>query len=79
MFRRFLEYSLRHGRPVRLLWTQGDEMKSGNVTVVALTDADVSFTTAKNRTKPATLPLSCVLGASYARGDDGSLDGAEGT
>ncbi len=77
MVRRFLEYSLRHRRPIRLVWSVGEEMKSANVTVVSLTDTDVFYTTAKRKNRPDVLSLRDVLSASYARGDSGSLDSTE--
>ncbi len=68
MVRRFLLYSLRHGRPVRALFA--DTMKFQNIRVDSLEQDQVTFRTA-GRKKAVTVPLSAILSASYARGDDG--------
>ncbi|MBQ4073724.1 MAG: hypothetical protein IJD39_00770 [Clostridia bacterium] len=68
MIRRFLAYSLAHNRPVRVLWA--DTMKCQNIRVIALEEEQVSFLSARRKT-PETQPLSAILSASYARGDDG--------
>ena len=68
MLERFLQYSLDHNRPVRVL--RADTMKFQNITVISLNQDQVSFLTARRKT-PETLPLSSFLSASYARGDQG--------
>lgn len=68
MLERFLRYSLAHNRPIRVLLA--DTMKYQTITVIALNDAQVSFLTGRRKT-PETLPLSALLSAGYARGDDG--------
>lgn len=68
MVRRFLAYSLAHNRPVKVLLAE--EMKFKNITVIDLSDDQVAYLTA-GRKKPLVLPLSRILSASYARGDDG--------
>ena len=68
MVKRFLRYSLAHGRPVKALLA--DTMKFRNITVVALDDAQVTYTVAGKNT-PHTAPLGISLSAGYARGDDG--------
>lgn len=68
MIRRFLSYSLAHNKPVKVLWA--DTMKYQNIRVIALEEENVSFLTAQRKT-PETCPLSAILSASYARGDDG--------
>ena len=67
----FLRYSLRHNRPVRVLFAE--DMKYRNITVVLL-EGD-TFTYITSRTKKAvTLPLSAILAAGYARGDHGETE-----
>ena len=69
MIERFLQYSLRHNRPVRAL-VQEDTMKYETLTVIALDEQNVSYITSRRKT-PKTLPLNQILAVSYARGDDG--------
>lgn len=68
MVRRFLQYSLEHGKPVKALFA--DTMKYRNITVVLLEGDTVGYLTA-GRKKPLTVPIDGILSASYARGDDG--------
>lgn len=69
---RFLEYSLRHGRKVRVILTDGEKgLTVKNILVCGLTRDSVSYLSAANKKKPVTIPLNRVLSASYARGDDG--------
>lgn len=68
MLERFLQYSLDHHRPVRVL--MADTLKYQNILVLALEDSQVSFLSS-GRKMPKTLPLSAFLSAAYARGDDG--------
>ena len=68
MVRRFLAYSLAHNKPVKVLLA--DEMKFKNITVIDLSDDQAACLIA-GRKKPLILPLSQILSASYARGDDG--------
>ena len=71
MIDRFLAYSLRWNCPIKLVFVQEGQMVSGNVTVVALHEDRFDFITARRKTRPQTLQFAEVLGASYARGDDG--------
>lgn len=68
MVRRFLIYSLDHGRPVKVLFA--DTMKFQNIRVSAIEDDRVTFFRAGRKT-PDTVSLEQILSASYARGDDG--------
>lgn len=68
MIRRFLAYSLAHNRPVKVLWAE--TLKFQNIQVIALEEERVSFLSTR-RKNPETQPLSAILSASYARGDDG--------
>ena len=68
MVRRFLAYSLAHNKPVKVLLA--DEMKFKNITVIDLQEDQVACLVS-GRKKPLIFPLSQILSASYARGDDG--------
>lgn len=69
LYMRFLIYSLRTNRPVRVLLT-GDKMKYVNLTVLEINDE--SFTGLKaGRKTPVTVPFNQILAVSYARGDNG--------
>lgn len=68
MVKRFLLYSLRHGCPVKALFA--DTMEFRNIRVESLEEDQVTYRTAGRKT-PVTVPLSAILSASYARGDDG--------
>ncbi len=68
MVKRFLLYSLRHGCPVKALFA--DTMKFQNIRVDSLEGDHVTYHTAGRKT-PVTMPVSGILSASYARGDDG--------
>ena len=68
MVRRFLLYSLCHGCPVKALFA--DTMRFQNIWVDSLIDDQVTYRTAGRKT-PVTVPVSAILSASYARGDDG--------
>ena len=68
MVRRFLQYSLEHNRPVKVLFA--DTMKYKNITVVLLEGDTVAYLTAGRKTA-LTAQIGDILSASYARGDDG--------
>ena len=71
MVRRFLEYSLRHRRPVKAVWLEDGVMKSGNLTVTGMDETSVSYVTARTKTKPGLMLIDDILSVSYARGDEG--------
>lgn len=68
MLNRLLLYSLQHNRPIRV-WMEGDK-KYQNITVIGLSEEQVSFITARKKT-PQMKEKSAFLAAFYARGDDG--------
>jgi len=68
MVKRFLQYSLDHSRPVKVLFA--DTMKYKNITVVLLEGDTVGYLTA-GRKKPLKTEIGNILSAAYARGDDG--------
>jgi len=71
MIEHFLRYSLRWNCPVKLVWLDEGQIKTGNVTVVALEEDKVVCITARNKKKPRQLLWAQLLSAGYARGDDG--------
>lgn len=71
MIERFLRYSLRWNCPIRLVYLEKGQMKTGNITVVALGPDSVSCLTARSRKTPRQLLLNDIMAAGYARGDDG--------
>lgn len=73
MLKRFLEYSLRNRRPIKVVWMEGGSLKTGNLQVVALQGEGFSYLSARNKKTAKTLTFQDVLAASYARGDDGDL------
>lgn len=68
-FERFLRYSMRHNRPVRVL-VQEDKLHYLNLTVIEM-DADGFSYLKAGRKKPGRFSFDQVLAVSYARGDDG--------
>ena len=68
MVERFLQYSLEHQKAIRVLWESNMTMQ--NITVVALGENSFSYISSKQKA-PREAPLTAVLSASYARGDDG--------
>ena len=72
MLRRFLEYSLKHGKAIKVIMMEDDRMVTRNITVVHLESDCVSFLSAANRKKPRKIALEYLLSAAYARGDDGT-------
>ncbi len=69
LYMRFLIYSLRTNRPVRVLLT-GDKMKYVNLTVLEINDESFIGMKAGRKT-PVTVPFNQILAVSYARGDNG--------
>ncbi len=68
-FERFLRYSLRHNRTVRVL-VQEESLRYLNLTVIDLMEDSFAYRKAGRRT-PGILRYDQVLAVSYARGDDG--------
>lgn len=73
MHKRFLAYSLRHRRPIKVIWLQEGTIKTGNLQVVELLEDRFSYLSSRNRKKPRSICYRDILAASYARGDDGDL------
>ncbi|NLC32462.1 MAG: hypothetical protein GX781_04105 [Clostridiales bacterium] len=71
MINKFLQYSLKHQRPIKVLLMPGFKPQSFNLTVQEITQESISYLSAKNKTKTKELLIDDVLAASYARGDDG--------
>ena len=70
----FLRYSLRHGRPVKVLLMPGQEKPNLNLTVTELTEEGIHYLSARNKKTPRFLPFDALLSAGYARGDQGDMD-----
>jgi hypothetical protein len=68
---RFLAYSLRHKRPIKIIVMDRDGARSMNVAVQAYDDQSVSYLSAKNKKVPRHIARDDLLAATYARGDDG--------
>jgi hypothetical protein len=71
MVKRFLEYSLRHRRPVKAVWLEDGVMKTGNLTVTGMDETSISYVTARKKLKPGLMLIDDILSVAYARGDDG--------
>lgn len=70
----FLRYSLKHGRPVKVLLMPGEEKPSLNLTVTAMEQEGFHYLSARNKKTPKYLPYDSLLSAGYARGDQGDMD-----
>ena len=71
MINRFLLYSLKHQRAIKVMLMPGIEPQSFNLTVQEISETSFSYLSAKNKIKTKELLIDDVLAASYARGDDG--------
>ncbi len=70
--RRFLDYSLRHQRPIRvMLMEEAGQARHQNITVQSYDEQELHYLSARNKMQPKALPMASLLAASYARGDDG--------
>ncbi len=74
MTERFLLYSLRHRRPIKAVWMEEGEIKTGNLTVVALYDDSFQYVTARRKKAPAVMQKQALLSCCYARGDSGESE-----
>jgi hypothetical protein len=70
MIDRFLKYSLQHGKKIKAMWLEGDEIKQGNITVKEIKNDVVYYTSSKSKT-PKTINKQQLLSLGYARGDSG--------
>jgi hypothetical protein len=73
LLERFLIYSLKHQRPVKVMLMQDDAPRSLNLTVQSMGREGFAYLSAKNRNKPKFLRYEDLLAASYARGDRGEI------
>ena len=69
MYQRFLIYSMRTNRPVRILLSD-DGMRYVNMTVLSM-DENSFLALKRGRKTPVSIPYDQVLAVSYARGDNG--------
>ena len=67
---RILRYSLDHRRPIRLIFQREGALQQRNVQVLALEAGRVRLLSRRPR-EEWEMPLTDVLGADYARGDEG--------
>jgi len=68
--KRFLRYSLEHGRRIRAMLMLDGVIKQQPVTVLAF-DEDTATLLIGQRKKPVDVPLGDILSCDYARGDTG--------
>lgn len=71
---RILRYSLDHRRPIRLIFQREGAFQQRNVQVLALEAGRVRLLSRRPR-EEWEMPLTDVLGADYARGDEGQGEG----
>ncbi len=71
---RILRYSLDHRRPIRLIFQREGALQQRNVQVLALEAGRVRLLSRRPR-EEWEMPLTDVLGADYARGDEGQGEG----
>ena len=71
---RILRYSLDHRRPIRLIFQREGALQQRNVQVLALEAGRVRLLSRRPREEWEML-LMDVLGADYARGDEGQGEG----
>ena len=69
LFERFLVYSMRSNRPVRILLS-GERLRYVNMTVLSM-DGHSFVGLKPGRKTPVIVPYEQVLAVSYARGDSG--------
>ena len=68
---RFLQYSLRYQRPIRVIVLQEDMPRAMNITVDALDGTTITCRTDPRGRTTLQLQQADLLSASYARGDRG--------
>ena len=71
---RILRYSLDHRRPIRLIFQREGALQQRNVQVLALEAGRVRLLSRRPR-EEWEMPLADVLGADYARRDEGQGEG----
>ena len=69
LYQRFLIYSMRTNRPVRVLMND-ERMRYVNLTVLSM-DKENFLALKPGRKTPVTIPYDQILAVSYARGDNG--------
>lgn len=67
---RILRYSLERRKPIRLIFQREGTLQQRNVQVLALESGRVRLLSRRPR-EEWEMPLTDVLGADYARGDEG--------
>ena len=73
MLEQFLRYSQTHGRAIRVILMKEGVMSARTITVLSFDDSVITYR-AGTRDKPQQMDRADLLSASYARGDQGSLE-----
>ncbi len=68
---RFVQYSLRYQRPIRVIVLQDDKPRALNITVESVSDTTITCRTGPKGRTTLHLQQADLLSASYARGDRG--------
>jgi hypothetical protein len=70
MVKQFLEYSLAHGRKIKVIHMDAGRICARNIIVKQINQADV-VCQVSGKKNPLVIPVNDILSACYARGDDG--------
>ena len=71
MIDRFLRYSLEHGRKIKVVWQTADgAIRHMNLTALSVEGDRLVYLLPGGKTARE-MPLSAILAAAYARGDEG--------
>lgn len=73
MVEQFLRYSQTHGRAICVIFMKEGVMSARTITVLSFDDSVITYR-AGARGKPQQMDRADLLSASYARGDQGSLE-----
>ncbi|MGI6655033.1 MAG: hypothetical protein ACOX55_13175 [Christensenellales bacterium] len=73
MLEQFLRYSLAHGRAIRVILMKNGVMSTRTITVLSFDDSVITYR-AGTHGKLQQMDRADLLSASYARGDQGSLE-----
>ena len=70
---RFLIYSLKHQRAIKVMLMQDDKPQTLNLSVQSMDEDGFYYLSAKNKQQAKYLRYDDVLAASYKRGDSGEV------
>lgn len=68
--KRFLRYSLEHGRKIRAVFLLDGQMVQRNLLVLEAREHEITALIGSGK-KPRTIPLEDIFSCDYARGDHG--------